>query len=139
MNHPNSVPAARREHLVIEKTGDETLIYDLDRHDAHSLNQVAALVWHECDGTKSIAQLAALLPGELPTAEKEAAVCAALDQLAKAHLLTAPLTEPALSASRRDLLLKIGIGAIATIPLVVSINVPSAYAQGSPPSKGGLR
>jgi hypothetical protein len=131
----NPVPAARRDRLVVEQLADETLIYDLDRHLAHSLNQSAAIVWNACDGTRTIADLAALLPGELSAGDKEAAVRVALGQLREAQLLTGAMKaeKQEVSASRRALLVKIGISAaIATIPLITSIGVPPAHAQASP-------
>src|SRR5207302_9341317 len=37
-------PTAREEALVVEDLADETLVYDLDRDKAHSLNATAAAV-----------------------------------------------------------------------------------------------
>jgi hypothetical protein len=132
-----AVPPARKDRLVVEKLGDETLIYDLDRHQAHSLNASAAVVWENCDGTRTIADLAALLPQSLPAAERESAVRRALEQLTEAHLLSEPMAvrREMVSESRRALLVKIGVSAaIAAVPLVTSIGVPTAQAQQSPPS-----
>jgi hypothetical protein len=135
MARENPVPAARTERLVIEEVGDETLVYDLDRHAAHTLNRPAALVWKACDGKKTLAELAEAVPGELSPADRRGATRLALDQLSKAHLLAAPvvLRAETISQSRRALLLKIGIAAsVALIPLVTSVGVPPAYAQQSP-------
>lgn len=37
-----SVPRARKQGLVVQEMPDELLVYDLDRHKAHCLNQTAA-------------------------------------------------------------------------------------------------
>ena len=49
-----SVPRARKEGLVVQDMPDELLVYDVDRHKAHCLNQTAALVWKRCDGKTSV-------------------------------------------------------------------------------------
>ena len=53
-----AAPFARKRegHLVIDELPDEVLVYDLDRHKAHCLNQTAALVWQHCDGKMAIAR-----------------------------------------------------------------------------------
>jgi hypothetical protein len=47
-------PLARREKLVVQNLGDETLIYDLDENRAYCLNETAARVWQFCDGEKTV-------------------------------------------------------------------------------------
>jgi hypothetical protein len=43
-------PRARAENLTVRVLGDETLVYDQERHKAHCLNATAALVWRHCNG-----------------------------------------------------------------------------------------
>jgi len=113
---------------------DGLLVYDQDRHEAHSLNQTAALVWRHCDGTMGVPEMAALLQREMNLPAEEAVVWLALDRLEKAHLLQNCLTRPADSAgiSRRAIIRKIGLagGLVALLPLVESLTAPkAAYAQ----------
>ena len=53
-------PKARQNDLVVQEVFDELVIYDLERNQVHSLNPTAALVWQQCDGQTSPAQLADL-------------------------------------------------------------------------------
>jgi hypothetical protein len=82
-------PQARLEKLAVREVAGQTLIYDLRHNQAHCLNRIAALVWKHCDGTKSVAELADLLPGEMDPRYAEAVVRLALEQLARRQLLQA--------------------------------------------------
>src|SRR5207247_8926846 len=59
-------PMARSEGLVVEQLDGEVLIYDLERHRAHCLNEASALVWRACDGTRPVPELAALIEELVP-------------------------------------------------------------------------
>src|ERR1700730_7842010 len=80
-------PQRRNDRLVVEELAEETLVYDLDRHRAHCLNKTAAAVWRNCDGKRTIAELAAMLPRESKESGGEDVVLLALNQLQKRHLL----------------------------------------------------
>ena len=122
-------PLARIHGLVIEEVAGEVLVYDLERHHAHCLNPTAAFVWKKCDGLTSVAQIAETL------AQKEGAgveldlVWLALDQLRKSKLLT---DDPEVTAqvtrrsiSRREIIRRIGVGAVVALPLITSLVAPT--------------
>ena len=88
------VPAARQDDLVVEGFLDEVLVYDLQRKRAHCLNRTAALVWQNCDGRTTVAELARVLSSELEIPANEAMVWMALNRLSKARLLKAPVILP---------------------------------------------
>ena len=58
-------PQVRKDGLVVKELPEEMLVYDLERHRAHCLNQTAALVWKHCDGQTSAKEIATLLKKEL--------------------------------------------------------------------------
>jgi Coenzyme PQQ synthesis protein D (PqqD) len=60
----NDGPLARRDGLVVKTVGDEVLVYDLERARAHSLDALAAALWHQCDGRSPVAALAAAVRAE---------------------------------------------------------------------------
>ena len=72
--HRSRKPCARQEQLIVEDLLDETIIYDLRRNRAHSLNRTAALVWRHCDGRTGVRTLARLLAKELKVPPSEAMV-----------------------------------------------------------------
>jgi Coenzyme PQQ synthesis protein D (PqqD) len=124
-------PLAREEGLVIQELPDELLIYDLDRHEAHCLNQTAAFIWKRCDGKTTVAEMAARLGKELNAPGDEEVIWFALDQLGKFHLLRERATRPSdvRRVSRREVLRKAGLAAAVGLPLVTSILAPTAKAQ----------
>ncbi|HEY6329238.1 MAG TPA: PqqD family protein, partial [Blastocatellia bacterium] len=104
------------------------LVYDLKRHKAHCLNRTAALVWEECDGRNTVADLARIIEAKLATPFTEEMVWVALDQLDRARLLSARITKPEeiSGMSRRELLKQIGVAAAVAIPLITSVMSPTA-------------
>jgi hypothetical protein len=124
-------PRARVEALVVEELDGETLVYDLQRNEAHCLNGTAARVWRYCDGRTSVRQLAARLGRELGEPIDEDVVWLALRQLYKARLLRHPLVLPAgRSTSRRSVLRRLSLAA-ALVPVVLSIVAPEAVEGAS--------
>lgn len=126
------VPTARSNRLVLEHLADETLIYDLERDEAHHLNSTAAAVFALCDGRATVAQVAEGAGERLGQAVSTDAVSEALEGLAAVNLLDgAPQTEP--GVSRREVVRKaalVGAGAAAAAPLIESIVAPTpAMAQ----------
>src|SRR5271156_2165893 len=123
-------PKAKTERLIVKVIDDETLVYDHGR--ASCLNEFAARVWRECDGEKSVAEIADEL------GEDERAVWLALHQLTKAQLLTEAVAFPpdvATARNRREIAGRLGLGAAA---LVASIVVPMpAQAQSCLPNGEG--
>jgi hypothetical protein len=123
------VPLARQKGLVVHELQDEVLVYDLDRHRAHSLNRVAAMVWRHCDGSTTVADMTALLEGELRLPPDEELVWLALNRLERAHLLHEKLSLPAgvPNSSRRALLRTAAM--VGGLALVTSVVAPeAAYA-----------
>lgn len=125
-------PRARTEGLVVQNLEDEVLVYDLERHKAHSLNRTAAIIWRHCDGRTTLEELARLLKTELKTEVDEELVCFALEQLGRDHLLEERAQLPMNGArmSRRALMLRLGMAA-ALVPLVTTISAPTANAATS--------
>jgi hypothetical protein len=119
-------PWARAADLAVEELLDETLVYDLARHKAHSLNRTATLVWRQCDGKTTVAAMAVRLARELDLPVNEDLVWVALERLRRTHLLAEGVIVPPESAgySRRDALRALGL--TAALPVIVSILAPRA-------------
>lgn len=124
---PAPLPRKREQRLVIDELPDEVLVYDLDRHKAHCLNQTAALVWQQCDGKSTTAQIAQRLAKKLQAPFGEDLVWLALRQLEKLHLLEQPISLPSQFAgiTRREMVRTLGIAAAVAVPLVTSIVSPT--------------
>ncbi len=80
MKSTAALPRARKDGLVIKELVNETLVYDLERDEAHCLNQTAALVWKRCDGKTTIAKMTGLLREQLSTSVSADVVWLAVKQ-----------------------------------------------------------
>ena len=124
----NRLPRARSENLVVRELDDETLVYDLERDEAHCLNLTAALVWQQCDGKTTATQAARLLQGKLKTRIDSDFVWLAIKQLERFHLVEAgPKRIP---ISRRQLVFKYAPIALA-LPVILSISAPTVVQAAS--------
>ena len=135
MKNAARLPQARTDNLVIRELDDETLVYDMERDEAHCLNQTAALVWQQCDGKTTAMQAARAMGKELDRSVDADLVWLAVKQLQRFHLVE--VSGQPLSVSRRDLVLKYAPLALA-LPVIISINTPapaqaaSCGGQGAP-------
>src|SRR5271169_458678 len=108
-------PKAKTERLIVKVIDDETLVYDHGR--ASCLNEFAARVWRECDGEKSVADIADEL------GEDERAVWLALHRLNKSKLLVEEIALPLdmrTGKTRRQIAGQLGLGAaVAAVSSIV--------------------
>jgi hypothetical protein len=123
-------PRARTNRLVAHELGHELLVYDLERHTAYCLNEVAMQVFRHCDGETTIPDMARRVGTALGVPVDDQAVLLALLRLQKAHLLDGTVGLPRHS-SRRAMLRTLGRAAAVIVPLVTAISVPTAAAAGS--------
>jgi Coenzyme PQQ synthesis protein D (PqqD) len=132
------LPRKREQRLVIDEIPDEVLVYDLDRHEAHCLNQTAALVWQQCDGKSTAAQIGQRLTEELRAPFNEDLVWLALRQLEKRHLFEPSIALPPqfLGMSRRQMIRRLGLAAAVAVPLITSIVAPTPAQASTCAAKG---
>ena len=123
-------PRARTSRLVTRDLGDELLVYDLERHKAYCLNQVAMQVFRHCDGETTIPDMALRIANALGMPVDEQAVRLGLVRLEKAHLLDSPVAQ-ILHTSRREMLRTLGRAAVVIVPLVTAITVPTSAQAAS--------
>ncbi len=118
-------PARRTEGLVVTELAGEVLVYDLETHRAHCLNPPAAVVFKHCDGTRTVAELARVLHGELGAPADADLVRLALDRLGRARLLRKPGSQrvEAGRISRRALVRRLGVAIL--VPAVTSLLAPT--------------
>jgi len=134
----NLAPRARNENLIVKELKNELLIYDLERNTAYCLNHTAFLVWKQCDGTRTVSDIAALLTTELALPVGDDLIWVALEQLSKDRLLAESIKRPQAMAgagvSRRRTLKRLGVAAaVIAVPVVTSLVVPRASAAASGP------
>ncbi|MEP7076929.1 MAG: PqqD family protein [Acidobacteriota bacterium] len=117
-------PSARKTGLVVQDMPDEVLVYDLDSNKAHCLNKSAAFVWKSCDGTKTVPDIVNLFASEAGEKVSEDFVWVAIDQLSENSLLEASIKADFAGRSRRDVIKKIGMVSVISIPIIASLVAP---------------
>ena len=127
-------PKASKHSMLVEQIGDEVVVLDQQRMQAHRLNRTAALVWRHCDGTKTISDMVSILKDQQIQVADENLVWLSLDQLNAASLLEERIDRPMeqIRTSRRTFVRKVGaVGVLAIVlPAVSSMIVPTpAQAQ----------
>ena len=119
-------PKSRQTGLLVDHVGDETIVYDEERQQAHSLNRAASIVWEASNGRRTVGELAALLGETLHIEPNDSIVEYALDELTRVHLLeNGP--DGGEQVSRRDALRRMSFAGAAAValPVVLSLAAPT--------------
>ena len=124
-------PKARSDRLLVQRTGQETLVYDERSHRAHCLDARATRVWELCTGERSDEEIAeAFGEGEAG----RAVVGWTLGELEKSALLEGSGEAERAALTRRTLMKTVGL---AAIPVILAITAPRARAAVSTCSNVG--
>lgn len=124
------LPIARTEAILLQESGDEMLIYDLETDKAYNFNETASVIWKNCDGKTITKDLVAKYKLNEETIEL------AIDEFQKHGLLAEEIDTrvPKNRMARRKFMLRAGTMAMA-LPIVSVIVAPkAAYAQSCEPA-----
>jgi hypothetical protein len=119
-------PVARRANLVVQHSGDEILVYDLETNQAKCLNSSSAAVWQLCEGTRSETEIANELTRSSKTAVSGDFVGLAISELARNGLMEDTDCRIQEGMSRRQLIKHVGMTSMIALPLIASIVAPQA-------------
>jgi len=139
--HANTIlrqpPQSLVEELVVQKVGDELLIYNMQTNQAMCLNQTAALVWENCDGKSSVSEIAQKLAKELGTSVNDELVLFAVSELNEKGLIEKGegISDRFKGLSRREIVKKVGFASLVALPIVSSIVAPKAAAAQTPAAR----
>lgn len=116
----NKLPKAKYENIVIQQADKELLLYDLSLNKVLCLNDTSAIVYQACDGQTSFEQLKDQhqLPDDL--------IYLTLDELKKAELIETQYLSPFEGLSRREVLRRVGLATMISLPFITSITAPKA-------------
>lgn len=126
-------PKARQTEIVVQELGDELLIYNLKTNKTFALNETAALVWRNCDGKNSIAEIAGKLTLELKEFVSEDMIWLALEKLKKDDLIETDknFVLPFGNSSRREVIRRVGMASLVALPVIASLVAPTSVYAGS--------
>ena len=125
------------EGLLVEEIDGEVLVVNSATNEAHALSGASAAVFALCDGATTRAEMATLVAVQTGLPVDPAIVDLALAELVDAGIVTCPAAPT--QATRRQMLRRLGLvaGAAAAFPLVETIAMRPAAAQGSAPTDPG--
>jgi hypothetical protein len=114
-------PRKRDEGLLVKPIADETVVYDIERLRAHSLEPLAARIWAACDGDRGVEEIADRVSAELGQDVPADVVLLTLRRLERADLMaTRQPRMPSLSCSRRALMTRVAaLGGLAVFSTVL--------------------
>lgn len=131
-------PKARSTDLIVKNLDGDMVVYNERTGEAHELNATAGLIWRNCDGVNSVADLARIVGTGSSLPADEAIVQDGLGRLARAGLLE-PTSTPIEVVSRRQIMSRFGLAGAAALvlPMMTTVLAPtSAMAQAGPPPRG---
>jgi hypothetical protein len=129
--HPSETGRFVRKKLLAKPLVGELLLYDEEQCTAHCVAGLVQDLWNLCERERSVTELTRLMREKWPDIS-EHGVLAALSQMESAGLLVEPSQDESLSASRRDVLRRIGVAAVVGIPIAItSVLVPPVAAAAS--------
>ena len=120
------IPIARRNDLVIQELEDEILVFDTKTNKAHCLNLTASTVWKFCDGKNTVSDINKLFEVRTGAEIPENLIWLAIDQLNERELLEEKFELRFAGQSRREILKKIGLVTVVSLPIVASLTAPTA-------------
>jgi hypothetical protein len=118
----SSMPMRRRDGVVHEELGHETVVFDERTHKAHVLTAVASFVWLRCDG-RPANEVIESLEGELGIEADEIMLGEIISKLGEADLMQ----KETLAAIPRRALFATALP--LALPLVRSVLAPTAALQ----------
>ncbi|HRH44262.1 MAG TPA: PqqD family protein [Pyrinomonadaceae bacterium] len=123
-----SNPISRKDNIVIQELNGEILIYDLGKNKVFCLNQTSAMVWQECNGTKSVTEISQNLSKKLKSNVSEDIVWLALNQFKKDNLIekSESFSTPLDGLSRREIVKRIGFASVIALPIIASVVAPTS-------------
>jgi hypothetical protein len=128
----HNYPKSRTDEIVVQEMNGEILVYDLRDNRAMCLNETSSAVWKACDGSNSVADIAARVGNE-------DIVWLALAELKKEKLIDSMPGTPAdfEGLSRREVIKKIGLGSMIALPIIAGLVAPTAANAASSCVAGG--
>jgi len=123
-------PLARKSDIFVENLPEEVVLYDKTNNKMHCLGKTAAAVWENCDGTRSVDDLAQIVEAKFGAPADRKVVLLALEELENADLLEAGSGIVANTdlPSHREAVGKIALASTALVATIVA-SAPAAHAS----------
>jgi hypothetical protein len=117
---------SRKTGVLTEILDGEAVVLDVETQKAYHLNRPATILWQQCDGSRNIDELAAILKRELDLNVD----VVPLAELGVQKLESLGLMQGASGITRRSAARKLGLAA-ALIPVISAMTIPAPARAGS--------
>lgn len=126
-------PIGLKNNVLVQELEKELLLYDLSRDKVFCLNETSMLIWNLCNGERSIEDIRREVSRQLNSEVNEELIWLALDKLKTEQLLSnhQEIEIKFNALSRREVIKKVGLSSMATLPLILTIVSPNAAAAQS--------
>lgn len=126
-------PIGLRNNVLTQDLDKELLLYDLARDKVFCLNETSMVIWNLCDGENTVENLRRKVSSQLKTNINEELIWLTLDMLKSEQLLSNHLevTINFNGLSRREVIKKVGLSTMVTLPFVSAVIAPNAAAAQS--------
>lgn len=133
MSINNSKPESRKSDIVVQELEDEVLVYDLLKNKAFCLNKTSAVIWQNCNGERTLEEIAEVCSKKLKADVNAEMVWLALEKLRKENLLEKEsyIEDSYNGLSRREVIRKIGFSSMIALPIISSLVAPTASSAAS--------
>jgi hypothetical protein len=119
------LPKARTRNLLEQNLKYETMIYDLTTNKAFHLNETLSAVYQACGQNQTFDEL------KRESKFTDDFIHLALDELKRNNLLADEYDSPFKSTSRREVIKKVGLATMFTLPLITALSAPIAARAAS--------
>lgn len=109
---------------MVQNLPGETLVYDLNSHQAHCLNETSAFIWEKCNGELSVDQILEAFDERFGKSAGLEAVRLGLAQLHERELLVNGSSQAVDMPDRRQIIKKIGLASAVAVPIIASLVAP---------------
>ncbi|MBX7174829.1 MAG: hypothetical protein K1X72_27885 [Pyrinomonadaceae bacterium] len=120
-----NLPQSKTKNIVVLNLENEMLVYDLEINKAFCLNETSSIVYQNCDGKTSFAELRKRYKFT------DDLIFFTLDELKKERLIETNYASPFEKMSRREIVKEIGLSTIIALPIISSVIAPSSINAAS--------
>ena len=126
MSINDSKPESRTNDIVVQELEGEVLVYDLIKNKAFCLNKTSAIIWQNCNGQRTIEEIAEYTGKELESLISKETIQLALEQFRTDDLLKSNnrIENYLDGLSRREIIKRVGLSSLVALPLVSSLVAP---------------
>lgn len=127
-----NLPPTRTKDIIVQSTGNELLVYDLNTNKAFILNETAANVFNYCDGKHTFDEV------KNKHQYTDDLIFLTLDELKRNDLIDGEVGNNFPKMTRREAAKRVGLATMIALPAISALTAPlAAHAQSANSNSSG--